>query len=92
MLPLISQIILDAYLFPDMLYKPRMLLIGFDGTGNVKEEEGAPHMRLIRDLMTDGTITLDKVRLCLRLYISFDLFLSNLSDVNNRRLVCAFVE
>ncbi len=60
-LTLISQIILDAYLYPDMLYKPRMLLIGFTGTGSVEEEEGVPHMRLIRELMSDGVITLEKV-------------------------------
>ncbi len=54
MLPLISQIILDAYLSPHMLYEPRMLLTGFQGTGSSDREEGAVHMRLLRDLMPYG--------------------------------------
>lgn len=53
--PMVSQIIMDAYLDKDFLHKPRMFLTGFYPHAN-----SVPHMKLLDDLMSAGSITTDE--------------------------------
>ena len=49
--PLVSQLLLDFFLAPEYIDRPRMALTGFQPmTGTI------PHGRLIRNLMTEGTV------------------------------------
>eukprot|EP01031_Cornospumella_fuschlensis_P030118 gene30118-36383_t len=66
----ISAILTDAYLRPDMLFKPRKMLIDYNPElfrqNNPKErhsvtEMGTPHMRLLREVMSDGVIPLKEL-------------------------------
>lgn len=62
-IPMAAQIMLDAFLAPDFLHKPRMMLTGFYPGG----DEGVLHMQLLTDLMSAGTISVDKVKdMCFR--------------------------
>lgn len=65
-----TSMLLDAYLAPDMLHLPRQLLVDYNptlfqksGSGTSEIEGGAPHMRLLRDLMSDGPVALQEVLL-----------------------------
>lgn len=66
LLPLIAQIILDAYLSPQYLYLPRMLLIHNPQMESMMswskgQARGVPHMELIGKLMSGGGATLKQV-------------------------------
>jgi len=68
-LPVVSQIFLDAHLHPEFLHLPRLLLNGFQpGTqGASANEDGVPHMRLMRDLFSAGLIELSTAKgMCFR--------------------------
>lgn len=62
---LVATMLLDGYLAPDMLFRPRRLLVDYHPSlfnpagpqGYSEAEWGAPHMRLIRDIMSDGVVT-----------------------------------
>lgn len=53
-LPLASQILLDAYLAPEYLHLPRMLL-------SDSREEGVPHVSMMYKMMSAGMTTLKQV-------------------------------
>jgi hypothetical protein len=67
LMPLISQILLDAVIDPEYLYLPRKLLVFQSNSKegnrpvNFDPREAAPHLRLIHDIMSDGTISLQDV-------------------------------
>ena len=68
LLPLIAQIVLDAYLSPQYLYLPRMLLIHNPQMESMMswskgQARGVPHMELIGKLMSGGGATLKQVSL-----------------------------
>ncbi len=70
LLPLIAQIILDAYLSPEHLYLPRMLLLHNPQMESMMswskgQARGVPHMELIGKLMSGGSATLKQVPLYL---------------------------
>lgn len=56
-LPLAAQILLDAYLAPEYLHLPRMLL-------SDSKEEGVPHISMMYKMMSAGMTTLSKVNRC----------------------------
>jgi len=62
-LPLIAQIILDAYLAPQMLHLPRMFLQYGSGSDSIsghhkQSRNGVPHLDLLHKLTSAGSITL----------------------------------
>ena len=53
-LPLAAQILLDAYLAPEYLHLPRMLV-------SDSKEEGVPHITMMYRMMSAGMTTLKQV-------------------------------
>ena len=58
-LPLMSQIVLDAHFFPDFLHLPRYQLAGFHPPS--RESEAMPHLNLLRDAIPN-IIDINNVR------------------------------
>eukprot|EP01039_Chlorochromonas_danica_P009738 gene9736-10772_t len=70
-LALVTTILLDRYVAPDMLHAPRKLLVDYNPrlfklskgprSNHSDDEMGSKHMQLIRDLMSDGVVSLQKL-------------------------------
>jgi hypothetical protein len=66
-MPLISQILIDSVIDPEYLYLPRKVLtfqsVPKDGGrpigGDIRE--GAPHLKLVNEIMSDGSIDMSQV-------------------------------
>jgi hypothetical protein len=80
LMPLISQILLDAVIDPEYLYLPRKLLVFQSNSKegnrpvNFDPREAAPHLRLIHDIMSDGTISLQDVSIFLGILFFVNFF------------------
>lgn len=67
-MPFIAQIILDAYISPDYLHRPRRILSDYRVYPHPRrnlfesKDEGVSHLSLLKELASDGTIGLQAVR------------------------------
>ena len=80
-LTMVALILIDAYFESSLLHLPRIALIGFFPHGN--SNSAVPHLKLLDDLMSAGSITLNDVSssssLNFAIIIDFCPFLLNLS-------------
>lgn len=60
-LPLIAQIVMDAFLSPEHLHLPRMLLLHGSSSGDSKDE--VPHLAIMHKLFSAGTVSVKAVSL-----------------------------
>jgi hypothetical protein len=66
-MPFIAQIILDAYIAPDFLHRPRRILSDYRVYHHPhrslfeSKDEGVSHLSLLKELASDGTIALQAV-------------------------------